>query len=386
VHPLIGSTSADEPTREQISSCVVMRPNRTWLELEGTMIRFLMALLMFTGFFFVATPRIVDACAGLIGSNGAVNLGRTSTLAAYSDGVEHYVTAFEFQGGGGEFGTLVPLPGVPTEVERGGAWTLQRIDLETAPPAPLRSASRAEDAVAGSGGATVLLETRIDALDLTVLEGGAPDVADWAQEHGFRLSPDAPEVLDFYAQRSPIFLAAVFDGAAAEERGQALGDGTPVHLTIPTDNPWVPLRILGLGKQPQGRVEADVFLMTDDLPAIMPEARGLSLDYNAAASASLLNDLRSDDGMGWVPESAWITRIGIDTTVSDLKFDLAVDASGRGKPSPVAAGVRSGRLFDADDDSWFDPSRGYLFGGVTILALLIVAKRLWRGAIPPGTR
>ncbi len=31
----------------------------------------------------------------------------------------------------------------------------------------------------------------------------------WATDHGFRLPPDAPEVLEFYAERSPIFLAAV---------------------------------------------------------------------------------------------------------------------------------------------------------------------------------
>src|SRR5688500_18596424 len=42
------------------------------------------------------------ACAGLIGSNGAVNLGRTTTLAAYHNGIEHYVTAFQFLGGGGQ--------------------------------------------------------------------------------------------------------------------------------------------------------------------------------------------------------------------------------------------------------------------------------------------
>ena len=75
-----------------------------------------------------------NACAGLIGSNGAVNLGRTTTLAAYHNGEEHYVTSFEFQGaGGGEFGTLIPLPGVPSNVERGGAWTLQRLQRETNP-------------------------------------------------------------------------------------------------------------------------------------------------------------------------------------------------------------------------------------------------------------
>jgi hypothetical protein len=70
-----------------------------------------------------------------------------------------------------------------------------------------------------------VLETRIDALDLSVLKGGA-DVAAWAHDHGFRLSPDAPEGLDFYAQRSPIFLAAIFDGDAAAQRGQQVGDGT----------------------------------------------------------------------------------------------------------------------------------------------------------------
>ena len=77
---------------------------------------------------------------------------------------------------------------------------------------------------------------------------GGDEVGLWAKNHGFRLPPDAPEVLDFYADRSPIFMAAAFDADAAAARGQAVGDGTPVHLTIPTDNPWVPLHILGLGK------------------------------------------------------------------------------------------------------------------------------------------
>src|ERR671931_303401 len=193
-----------------------------------------------------ASPAL--ACAGLIGSNGAVNLGRTTTLAAYHDGVEHYVTAFKFLGGGGQFGTLIPLPDVPTSVERGGAWTLQRLVRETQ---PVRLLAVPAASPAASTGA---------------------EVAEWAHDHGFRLSPDAPEVLDFYAQRSPIFLAAVFDADAAAQRGQRLGDGTPVHLTIPLSNPWVPLRILGLGKQPDDRVDADVFLLTDEAPSILPDS------------------------------------------------------------------------------------------------------------------
>jgi hypothetical protein len=233
---------------------------------------------------------------------------------------------------------MIPLPGVPTSVERGGAWTLQRLARETQ-PLRLGAAPRAL-AAGAAGGVEVLLQTRVDALDLTVLKGGGPDVAEWAHEHGFRLSPDAPEVLDFYAQRSPIFLAAVFDGDLAQQRGQRLGDGTPVHVTIPLDNPWVPLRILGLGKQPADVVDADVYLLTDQTPTILPGERpGLAVAHSAAARNALLADLRSDVGMEWVPESAWLTQLRINSTVADLRYDLAIDASSQGRPSYTAAGL-----------------------------------------------
>ena len=153
------------------------------------------------------------ACAGLIGSNGAVNLGRTTTLAAYRDGVEHYITAFQFLGGGGQFGTLIPLPGIPSDVQKGGAWTLQRLIRETEP-----------------------------------------------------------------AQRS-LF--------------------APLAASVAWDS-------------------AQVLLAATDL---------------------LLNDLRADEGMAWVPANAWLTKLRIDARVADLTYDLAIDASGSGTPSPVAAGL-----------------------------------------------
>ena len=282
------------------------------------------------------------ACGGLIGPNGAVNLLRTTTFVGYHDGVEHYVTAFQFAGGGGKFGSLTPLPGVPTNVERGGSWTLQRLIRETQPlkaavPAALNATRSAADSV------QILLETKIDALDITVLKGGGAAVGEWATAHGFRLPADAPEVLDFYANRSPIFLAAAFDGDAAAARGQRIGDGTPVHITIPTANPWVPLRILTLGKSANDPVQADVYLLTDHKPAILPLARGtngLELAYDRTASAALLTDLRSDASMGWVPASGWLSQLRIDTTASTLSYDLAVDAAGR-SPSRVAAGLET---------------------------------------------
>lgn len=275
------------------------------------------------------------ACGGLIGPNGAVNLLRTTTFAGYHDGVEHYVTAFEFAGGGGAFGSIVPLPDVPTSVERGGDWTLQRLVRETEPRLLF------EAAAATPGDAEVLLQTRIDALDITILRGGGAEVGKWAADHGFRLPPDAPEVLDFYANRSPIFMAASFDADAARERGQQIGDGTPVHLTIPTDQPWVPLRILGLGKVAGETVQADVYLLTDARPNLLPApaANGLALDHSAAASDGLLADLRSDKGMEWIPASGWLSKVRIDADAAQLKFDLAIDPTGSGTPSLIDTGL-----------------------------------------------
>jgi hypothetical protein len=299
----------------------------------------------------VAGPTL--ACGGLIGPNGAVNLLRTTTFVGYADGVEHYVTAFQFAGGEGTFGSLIPLPGVPTDVVKGGDWTLQRLILETNPPLAeadfLLGAARA-----AADEAEVLMKKRIDALDITVLKGGAAEVGLWAKNHGFRLPPDAPEVLAFYAERSPIFLAAAFDADAARERGQAIGDGTPIHITIPTPNPWVPLRILALGRTADERVDADVYMLTEATPAVLPgygERTGLFLDHSAPASETLLADLRSDRDMGWVPNAAWLTKVRIDAAAADLRFDMAIDATGQGAPSRVAAGLDPLPLWGIDGET-----------------------------------
>jgi hypothetical protein len=261
----------------------------------------------------LAAPTL--ACGGLIGPNGAVNLLRTTTLAGYHDGVEHYVTAFEFAGGGGAFGSITPLPGIPTSVVKGGDWTLQRLIRETNPPSPglFFAAAGAADSRA-----EVLEQVRIDALDITILRGGGAEIGVWAKEHGFSLPPDAPEVLDFYASRSPIFMAASFDA--------------------------VPLRILALGKSAAETIQADVYLLTDERPALLPAPGsklaegGLRLAHSDAASVGLLTDLRTDRGMEWVPQDAWLTKIEIDTAATNLRFDLAIDASGAGKPSLRDAG------------------------------------------------
>ncbi len=314
------------------------------------------------------TAAPAGACGGLVGENGTIQLTRTSTLAAYHDGIERYVTSFEFTGEGEELGSIVPLPDVPTEVIRGGDWTLQRLAQEVAPP-QRSSAGFSADAAATTSEAEVLLETKIDALDITVLRGGGDEVGRWATDHGFLLTPDAPEVLDFYSHRSRIFMAARFDAARAAELGQNAGDGTPIMLTIPTDQPWVPLRILSLGLEGSRAVEADVFLLTDEEPELLAGGPGLRLERSEAASGSLLDDLRSDVGMSWIPSSMWLTYLQVDAPAADLDYDLAVSVDPDVRPSRTDTGVADPELRVISDDRSL-PVWPILLGAMTTLVVL----------------
>ena len=70
------------------------------------------------------------ACGALLAPNGTISLTRTTTLAAYHNGVEHYITSFEYAGKtSGDVGSIIPLPGHPLEGDQG-----RRLDLATAGP------------------------------------------------------------------------------------------------------------------------------------------------------------------------------------------------------------------------------------------------------------
>ena len=150
-------------------------------------------------------------------------------------------------------------------------------------------------------------------------------------------------MLDFYAQRSPVFLAAKFDASRAAEQGLTAGQGTPVHITMETPRPWVPLRILGLGVDADQTVQADVFLLTDDEPELLAGGDGLDVERSVPAGENLLVDLRSDVGMEWVPEQLWLTHLTLDEAAGDLDYDLSASGGGTSKsPSATDAGLRFG--------------------------------------------
>ena len=284
----------------------------------------------------IVPTAVAWACGGLVNPNGTVSLVRTTTLAGYRYGVEHYITAFEFQGGDQEFGSIVPLPDIPSKVRRGGDWTLQRLVREVTPPAPTSDGA----GEAQSGSAEELYETEIDSVKITILRGGGDAVGKWAKENGFALTPDAPEVLDHYARMSKIFMAARFDPKDAEESGKQAGDAVPIHLNIPTDDPWVPFRILALGQDRSTIVEADIFLLTKREPSLRPAPKdpgassGTILERSERASSDLLRDLRSDRGarrgMKWVDRrKMWLTYLRINEEARDLTYDLSAHVPSR---------------------------------------------------------
>ena len=53
--------------------------------------------------------------------------------------------------------------------------------------------------------------------------------------------------------------------------------------------------------------------------------------------------------MEWVPERAWLMKLGVGAPAGDLRYDLAVDTTGVGRPSRVAAGLERPATSAADE-------------------------------------
>ena len=200
----------------------------------------------------------VFACGGLVAPDGDVRLAKATTFVAWSGGVEHYVTSFAFTGAVTDVGWIVPLPAIPTSITEAGAWTLQRLEREFAPP--VEALFQAADASAGPGAPAVVIEqVQVEALDVTVLKGSGQAVIDWCTHNGFLVSPEIKNHLLRYASSSPIFMAAKYNTSLALERHQQAGDGVPLLITMHTPQLWVPLEILANEGAP---VNADLFLLT----------------------------------------------------------------------------------------------------------------------------
>ena len=288
------------------------------------------------GFFvFQALPAL--ACGGLVAPDGDVRLARATTFVAWHDGIEHYMTAFTYQGDVANVGWIVPLPAVPLKIQEGGAWTLQRLNLETHPIVP---GAKVFAGVENASTAQVLQQVKIEALNITVLRGSGQAVLDWAKSNGFAVNGDTRAHLLIYAKGSPIFMAAKFDTAAARARHQIQGDGAPILITMRTPHLWVPLEVLALDGQ---QVQADIYLMTDepvntsDVGAVIgqspvgteiPGATGFTVAFQEKINPTLFHDLSTDRNMGWVWQNSWVTYLSLDAPDSTVTYDLGIAPNG----------------------------------------------------------
>jgi hypothetical protein len=286
--------------------------------------------------FFLLQSQAAFACGGLIAPDGDVRLARATTLVAWHDGIEHYLTTFTYQGTEKNVGWIVPLPAVPLSIQQGGAWTLQRLEIESHPvtqPLFFHGAATASNAA-------VLERVKIEALNITVISGSGLQVLEWARNNGFFLNAETSNHLLTYAKGSPIFMAAKFDTSAAQSRGQLEGDGTPILITMRTTHIWVPLEVLALDGQ---EVQADLFLLTDtpvyssDFNAAvgqssvgnqLPGAPGFTLAFQEQIGSQLYHDLSTDRNMGWVRPDSWLTYLTLDAPDSSVTYDLGVNSYG----------------------------------------------------------
>jgi hypothetical protein len=275
------------------------------------------------------------ACGGLVAPNGAVRLSRATTLVAWHDGVERYMTSFTYQGDVSNLGWIVPLPAVPSKIEEGGAWTLQRLFRETHPIA-LDDGVRFAASAPVANGAVVLQQVKVEALNITVLRGSGQEVLDWCLQNGFDVNGDTRAHLLAYAAGSPIFMAAKYDTAAARARGQLQGDGAPVLITMRTPRPWVPFEVLALDDQ---QVQADLYMLTDqavttnDVSATIgessvgkeiPGAPGFRVAFQEPMNAALYHDLSTDRNMSWVRPDSWLTYLSLDAPYDKVTYDLTL--------------------------------------------------------------
>ena len=279
------------------------------------------------------------ACGGLVAPDGDVRLSRATTFVAWHDGIEHYMTSFAYTGNEPDVGWIVPLPAIPTAIQDGGRWTLQRLFLETHPQ-PARAALTDAPAAGAANSSIVVEQAQVEALDVTVLKGSGQAVVDWCAQNGFFLSVETRAHLLKYADGSPIFMAAKYDTTAAQARHQLEGDGVPLLLTMPTKHIWVPLEVLALDGQ---QVQADLYLLTDGpvntsdwgaaigqspVGTDVPGSTGFRVAFQEHMTPRLYQDLSSDRNMGWIWQDSWLTYLTLDAPDSAVTYDMGITSSG----------------------------------------------------------
>ncbi len=336
---------------------------------------------------FLSQALPAAACGGLIAPNGAIRLERATTLVAWHDGVERYMTSFSYNGEASSFGWIVPLPAVPEKVEEGGGWTLQRLFRETHPLPVILDARLF--AAQSAGSVEVLQQVKVRALDITVLRGSGQAVLDWAADNGFAIDAETHAHILQYAKGSPVFMAAKYNAGRAAKQRLIFGDGAPVLITMKIPHPWIPFEVLAAGQQ----VQADLYLLSDK-PVNTSEwraligasgvgtkvqgAEGFSLEFQEKMTDSLYRDLSSDKNMGWVRRDSWLTYLTLNAPDSKVTYDMSITPMGVVKVAPF--GTKPMAIVDGNAvaDQALDAPTAPMGTAMTLMVLgIVIVAALW---------
>src|SRR6195256_1519817 len=326
------------------------------------------------------------ACGGLIAPNGAIRLAKATTLVAWHDGVERYMTSFSYNGEASSFGWIVPLPAVPEKVEEGGGWTLQRLFRETHPQPAILDL---RFAAAAAKPAEVLQQVQVRALDITVLRGSGQAVLDWANENGFAVDAETRYHVLQYAKGSPIFMAAKYNADRAAKQRLIFGDGAPVLITLKVAHPWIPFEVLAAGQQ----VQADLYLLSDKpvntsewraligasgVGTAVQGAEGFTLQFQEKMTDSLYQDLSTDKNMSWVRHDSWLTYLTLNAPDEKVTYDMSVTPMGIVKVAPF--GTKPMAIVDGNATATrpLDAPTAPMGTATTLLVLgLVIGAAVW---------
>jgi hypothetical protein len=121
------------------------------------------------------------------------------------------------------------------------------------------------------------------------------------------------------------------------------------------------------------QVQADVFMLTDDRPQLMAGGDGISVERSEPASDLLLDDLRSDERMEWVPDEGWLTYMVVDSSAGSLDYDLAASTTAGVEPTHEDAGLAAPVGAVPLDTDGGDDTPVWLMVAGPLTAVLLVA-------------
>ena len=260
----------------------------------------------------------------------------------------------------------MPLPDVPTDVSRAGDWTLQRLAQEVAPP-PEAGAEAVGAAVGRHVGREVILETQSTPSTSRCSAGGGDEVGQWAARQRLPAHARRPRGARLLRRPQPGVHGRQVRRLARRGPGPGRRRQHADHGTIPTDDPWVPLRILGLGLDDDRTVEADVFLLTDEEPDLLAGGTGLTVERSEPAATCCSTTCGPTWAWSGCPRSMWLSYLTLDAAGRRARLRPGrVDQPGA-TPSLVDAGVAARRPCRCcrrpTAPAWPSPSRRRRGGG-----------------------